>query len=115
PMDSLRTYLPWVRRAGGDSPHIHPWYFYVQRLCFFKEARGPIWTEGLIVALAIIGAWCGLSRTHLGAADASFARFITFYTALLTTAYSLIAYKTPWCLLGFLQPLILLAGIGAAA
>jgi uncharacterized protein (TIGR03663 family) len=23
--DSLRTYLPWLKRAGGHSPHIHPW------------------------------------------------------------------------------------------
>jgi len=28
--------------------------------------------------------------------------------------YTVIAYKTPWCLLGFYHPLILLAGVGVA-
>jgi hypothetical protein len=34
---------------------------------------------------------------------------------LLTAAYSLIAYKTPWCILSFLHGWILLAGIGTAS
>ena len=33
----------------------------------------------------------------------------------LTAAYSLISYKTPWCLLSFWHGMILLAGVGAAA
>ena len=33
----------------------------------------------------------------------------------LTLAYSAISYKTPWCMLGFLHGMILLAGIGAVA
>ena len=45
----------------------------------------------------------------------SFARFMAFYTLLLTGAYSLIPYKTPWCVLSFLQGMIVLAGIGAVA
>src|SRR6185369_1712918 len=30
PIDALRSYAPWLNRAGGDSPHIHPWHFYFQ-------------------------------------------------------------------------------------
>ncbi|MCZ7641056.1 MAG: hypothetical protein M5U12_36380 [Verrucomicrobia bacterium] len=33
----------------------------------------------------------------------------------LLAGYSVISYKTPWCVLGFLHGLILLAGVGAAA
>ena len=40
-------------------------------------------------------------------------RFLGFYTLLMATAYSVIPYKTPWCLLGFLHGMVLLAGIGA--
>ena len=40
-------------------------------------------------------------------------RFLAFYTVTLTAAYSLISYKTPWCMLGFLHGMILLAGVGA--
>ena len=40
-------------------------------------------------------------------------RFLGFYTLLMLVAYSAIPYKTPWCLLGFLHGMILLAGAGA--
>src|SRR5207248_5991556 len=30
-LDSFRSYLPWVHRAGGHSPHIHPFGFYLER------------------------------------------------------------------------------------
>ena len=40
-------------------------------------------------------------------------RFLGIYTLLMASVYSAIPYKTPWCLLGFLHGLILLAGIGA--
>src|SRR5688572_2404957 len=25
-IDSVLTYFPWLKRASGHSPHIHPWY-----------------------------------------------------------------------------------------
>jgi hypothetical protein len=38
-----------------------------------------------------------------------------FYTLLLTLAYSVISYKTPWCILSFLHGWIILGGIGIAS
>lgn len=115
PLDSLRTYLPWLHRAGGDSPHIHGWSFYFQRLLWFEPGKGPIWTEALIFLLAVIGAIAGFRRKGLGDANASFVRFLAFYTLALCACYTALAYKTPWCLLGFWQTTILLAGVGAVA
>jgi uncharacterized protein (TIGR03663 family) len=115
PLDSIKSYLPWLNRAGGQSPHIHPWYFYLQRLGWFQAPRGPVWSEGLIVVLGLLGMGAALTGRGLPQAQLPLARFLTFYTLGLAAAYSLIAYKTPWCLLGFLQPLILLAGLGAVA
>ena len=108
--DSIRTYLPWLKRAGGHSPHIHPWNFYLERLAWFHPAKGPAWSEGVILVLALVGA--GVS---LGGTKSPLHRFLAFYTIILTVAYSVISYKTPWCLLSFLFGMILLAGIGAAA
>src|SRR5205814_9560303 len=62
-LDSIRTYLPWLRRAGGHSPHIHPWNFYLQRLAWFHPATGPVWSEGLILILAVVGAVASLVRS----------------------------------------------------
>ena len=108
-LDSFRTYLPWLKRAGGQSPHIHPWYFYLHRLAWFHPAKSPVWTEGLILVLAIIGATVSLvgRKSHLH-------RFLALYTLILTVAYCTISYKTPWCLLNFYYGMILLAGVGAA-
>ena len=114
PLDSIRSYLPWLQRAEGASPHIHPWNFYLHRLLFFHVAKGPAWSEALILALAIVGTCAGFARKGLGDASAGFVRFLALYTFALTAAYTLIAYKTTWCLLSFWHGMILLAGVGAA-
>lgn len=113
-LDSVRTYTPWLHRAEGASPHIHPWDFYLRRLLFFHAGSGPVWTEGLIFVLALVAAWAGFARRHLGKASASFVRFVALYSFLLGAFYSLLAYKTPWCALGFWHGAVLLAGVGAA-
>ncbi len=108
PWDALRSYAPWFRRAGGAAAHAHPWTFYFQRLLFFHVRGGPFWSEGWIVALAaagFVGALRGRRRLL---------RLIAFYTFWLTLIYTLLPYKTPWCLLGFYHGMILLAGAGAA-
>ncbi len=115
PMDSLKTFLPWLDRAGGDSPHIYPWDFYLRRLIYFHYPNGPIWTEALIVALAAIGFICALTRRWLGETNVTLVRVLAFYTAGLTLIYTLISYKTPWCLLNFFHGMILLAGVGTVA
>lgn len=115
PLDSIRTYFPWLNRAGGQTAHVHPWHYYLGLLTFSHRVNGPIWTEGLILVLALTGTWASLTGKHLKETHASLARFLVFYTLALTCLYSMIAYKTPWCLLGFLHGMILLAGIGWVA
>ena len=109
-LDSIRTYLPWLRRAGGHSPHIHPWNFYLQRLAWFHPATGPVWSEGLILILAVVGALASFAVKK-----SPLCCFLALYTIILTALYSAISYKTPWCLLSFFHGMILLAGVGAAA
>ncbi len=113
--DAIKTYLPWSKRAAGESPLNQPWYFYLERLTFFHSGRGPIWSEGLILGLAVAGSFAAFTRKGLADANAGFIRFIAFYTLLLTIIYSSIAYKTPWCLTSFWSGMILLAGVGVVA
>ena len=151
PVDYLRSYTPWLTRAGGTDLHRHAWWYYLKILIWTHPAFRPVWSEGLIVGLALVGMIAALrpqSREkgkgkrekdipehvstpivkHSDSAPStpafslfpfpfslSFARFMTFYTLLLTGAYSLIPYKTPWCVLSFLEGMIVLAGIGAVA
>jgi uncharacterized protein (TIGR03663 family) len=115
PSDSLATYLPWLNRAGGASPHIHPWNFYFERLLWFHPAKSPVWTELTLFLLAIIGAIAGFVGNRERVTHPGLTRFLTFYTVALTGLYTLISYKTPWCALNFWLGVILLAGIGATA
>jgi uncharacterized protein (TIGR03663 family) len=107
PLDALRTYVTWWRRAGGATEHVHPWNFYFERLLFFHVPGGPFWSEGFIVALALVGFFGALRGRIL------LPRLIAFYTFWLTLIYTVLPYKTPWCLLGFYHGMILLAGAGA--
>ena len=112
PIDGVLTYLPWLSRAGGESPHIYPWSFYLHRLVWWRVGQGPVWSEGFIVLLAAIGFVRAVVGTNASASG--LVRWLAWYTLVLTALYCVIPYKTPWCLLQFLVGMILLAGYGAS-
>ncbi|UCG57457.1 MAG: TIGR03663 family protein [Phycisphaerales bacterium] len=114
-VDSARTYLTYVDRAGSNDVHIHPWYYYLKMLVCFKSGDGPFWSEGLIVLLAAVGFVVALRAKGSAGTSCALVRFVAFYTLMMTVIYSAIPYKTPWCVLGFLHGMILLAGVGAVA
>lgn len=118
PLDGVLTYLPWLGRAGGASPHIHPFHYYLHILAYWQIGEGPVWSEAFVLALAVFGLVAAFLPRETGllrGANAAFVRWVGFYTIVLTAAYTCIPYKTPWCLLGFLHGMILLAGVGAVA
>lgn len=115
PLDSVLSFGHYARRTVGNAAHAHPWHWYLQLLSWSQEARGAVWSEGFILLLALVGA--GVALAGKGGADANrhFLRFMVFYAVLMTAVYSVIPYKTAWCLVQFLVGLIVLAGVGAAA
>jgi len=112
-LDSFRTYTTYLNRAGQNQLHIHPWYFYLKILLYYKYGLGPVWSEALIVILAAVGFIIAIRGKGLSGVNFHLLRFIAFYTLLMTVVYSIVPYKTPWCLLGFLHGMILLAAVGA--
>lgn len=112
-LDSIRTYATYFDRAGNNQIHEHPWYYYLKMLTYSRYGDGPVWTEGIIVLLAIVGAVAVLTRKGLPAVNIDLLRFLVAYTFAMVLLYSVIRYKTPWCMLGFLHGMILLAGLGA--
>ena len=121
-LDSLLTYIQYVQRAGtGDSStsglglHRHPWYYYLRMLAFARYGPGPWWSEALIMLLALVGMGAVLKRKPAMEGNVRLLRLLAFYTILMTVAYSIAPYKTPWCMLGFLHGMILMAGVGAVA
>lgn len=136
PADSIRTYLTYFDRAGNHGLHNQPWYFYLHRLLYIRWSPGPAWSEAAIVVAALIGGVVafrairrktaaapgestapteGTAAPQHDAPDTGLLLFLALYTLLLTAAYTVISYKTTWCMLGFLHGMILLAGVGIAA
>jgi len=113
-IDSVRTYATYFGRAGGENLHRHRWYYYLKMLLWFRYGGGPVWTEGVIVLLAVVGLVAAIRGRVPAGGDIALVRFVGLYTVVLTAVYSAIPYKTPWCLLGFLHGMILLAGVGVS-
>ena len=116
PVDSVRTYVTYLGRAaaaGEASRHLHPSYYYIKLLVWSPGSGAMVWTEGLVVLLAVAGLVGCLRGGANCRARTSLVRFLGTYTVVTALVYSLIPYKTPWCMLGFLHGMILLAGVGA--
>ncbi len=109
--ESFTTYGNYLHRSGGAG-HAKPVYYYAGILSFTKD--GPfVWTEGMILALAIVGmvhAFAG--RFQRSEERKAFLVFLSIYTLSAFAAYSVIPYKTPWTILSVEHGLILLAGVG---
>lgn len=114
-IDSAATYATYFNRAHANTRHIHPWYYYLKLLLYSKASYGPLWTEGFIVVMAAVGFVLALIKKTFTNENKSLLRFIAFYTLIMTLLYSLIPYKTPWCLLGFLSGMIILAAYAVSA
>jgi uncharacterized protein (TIGR03663 family) len=131
-LDAVRAYTTYFQRAGGDGLHAHPFSYYLALLADSRwgtgATSGPWWSEGLILTLAVVGmiealrprkvALRVIPSEHGELQDTvipALLRFLAFYTLALTLVYAIIYYKTPWCALGFLHGMILLAGVGVAA
>ena len=116
PWDSIATYGDYLTRAGGEGSagdHSYRWCHYLRIVGWWRVGDGIVWTEAFVLALAAVGLVAGLIGRGCGKASIPFVRFLCVYTVAMTAVYSAITYKTPWCLLGFLHGMILLAGVGA--
>jgi uncharacterized protein (TIGR03663 family) len=110
--ESITTYGNYLQRAEG-SGHEKPWHYYLSLIFWRKD--GLIWTEALIGGLGFVGMLHAFLGNHKNEKKQRFLIFLSLYTFGLFTAYSILAYKTPWSILTAQHALTLLAGVGAAA
>ena len=127
-LESVRAFRGYAARGMEAGLHAHPWSFYLGILAFQAEG-GLIWSEGLVLLLALAGAvFAALGRQLLdgpggqaaparegGTAESFWARYVLLYALFTTVIFCVLRYKTPWNLLPFYAGVLLLAGTGAAA
>jgi uncharacterized protein (TIGR03663 family) len=114
-VDSIRSFGSYFVKASRPGTHAHPWLYYLKMLSFSKYGRGPFWSEGLILGLAVFGSVATFHKRLSTGRSTSFLKFIFFYTFICLLVFSSIAYKTPWNLLPFYIGIILLAGAGMSS
>ncbi len=112
--DSIRSFGLYFVKAGQPEWHAHPWYYYLKMLFISKYGNGPVWSEALILILAVLGCVAAFKKKEREESKFSFSKFIAIYTLVTFFVYSFIPYKTPWNLLPFYIGVLLLAGGGAA-
>jgi uncharacterized protein (TIGR03663 family) len=118
-LDSVLTFNTYAGRAEGQGStalHDKPWYAYFEMLAYTYREAGPRWTEAPALLLGGVGVVVALLAARWAEVPRAFMlRTLTLYTLFVTVVYCLIPYKTPWNLLPFWQPLLVLAGVAAAA
>jgi uncharacterized protein (TIGR03663 family) len=113
-LEPFRAAGTYVDRGIDPSNHAHPWYYYL-RLLAYTASGGLRWSEGLVLALAAVGALSAWRRSDgLPPEDPFWARYLTCHVAIACAVFSAIPYKTPWNLLPFYVGVFVLAGIGFA-
>ena len=117
-LDSVLTYTHYLERTGGEGStamHEQPFHYYLSMLAWTQRPLGPVWSEGLVLVLGVLGAFAIIRGRFAPSTRARhFQRFLLGFAVLLTLMYSVISYKTPWNVLSFYLGIMLLAGIGAA-
>lgn len=108
-LDSVRAFGTYLDRGAGSGSHAQPFDYYL-RLLSFSSSGGLVWTEGLVLALAVVGL-AAACRTASG----FWPRYVGIYSVITAVAFSAIRYKTPWNVLPFYTAFVLMAGVGAAA
>jgi len=116
-LESFRAFGIYAARGIEAGPHAHPWYYYFS-LLMYSSSGGLVWTEGLVLGLALVGMiLAGLKVRPAGTAETRsrfWPRYIALYSLLTALVFSLIPYKTPWNVLPFHAGFVVLAGFGAA-
>ncbi len=113
--DSIRAYSVYFNRAGESATHGEPWYYYLAMIFGARGWNKPFWSEAIIVVFAVAGLWIALRKKGtMTESGRDLLLFLGIYGVILLIIYSAMPYKTPWLVLGMLQPLIVVAGNGVA-
>jgi predicted membrane-bound mannosyltransferase len=108
--DSLMSYANYFQRSDG-SGHEKPWHYYLSLIFWRKDTL--IWSEAMIGGLGLIGMIYAFVGEFKSKAQQAFLVFLSIYTLTLFFSYSILSYKTPWCILSAQYSLTLMAGAGA--
>src|SRR5207302_11177204 len=83
-----QAYLPWLKTGSEGHGHEKPWYYWLRLIARYEW---PV-LGGLVVCLFSIR----FKNVAL--------RYLAIYGVGTVIAYSIVKYKTPWCIISFIWP-----------
>jgi len=96
-LDSFRAYVSWGKQ-GVNSGHIKPPLYFLNTLLIKYEFPLLVWAF-----LGLLAAFLKNDKNGL---------FLSYWALGIIAVYSIIPYKTPWCVINLIAPLALVAGYG---
>lgn len=83
-----QAYLPWFKTGSEGHGHEKSWYYWVALICHYEL---PV-LAGLLICLFALQ----FKTVTL--------RYLAIYGVGTLMAYSIVKYKTPWCVISFIWP-----------
>ncbi|MBK7106972.1 MAG: TIGR03663 family protein [Ignavibacteriae bacterium] len=108
-LDSLKTFTNYFGKAGNNTEHIQPWYYYFSFLLFTKNDL-VIFTEIPLFIFYLIGIYFLFSKKYF--LQNYFFRFIFWFSLIQAIVYIIIPYKTPWLALNFWIGFLFISSFG---
>ena len=110
--DSVATYAVYFGRAGHEGAnHHHHGFYYLDLLTWIEFLEWPGWNEDYTVVGACLGMWWVFRQEIRSDTQRGTAQGVAIFTGVTLCVYSLIPYKTPWCMLTFLYGMLVLAAL----
>jgi len=103
-----QAYAPWFSTGEQGHGHEKPWYYWLELMApSLKLGRADVLGYELpVLAGVVLCLFCQRFKTlNL--------RYLAIYGAGTLVAYSIVPYKTPWCIISFIWPFLFIFG-GAA-
>ena len=91
----FQAYVPWFKTGSEGHGHDKVWYYWLDLIGRYE----PAVLAGLLV--------CGLVQQM----RSSILRYLAIYAVGTVGAYSIINYKTPWCIISIVWPFLILFGV----
>ena len=102
------TYAAWVKTGTHGNGHEKEWHYWLQLIAKFEWPAAIGFLFGVGWSL---WEFCAGLRNRGSVIPDLPTRFLAIYGVGALTAYSLVPYKTPWCIITIAWPFFLLFGI----
>src|SRR2546425_2154059 len=89
-----QAYLPWFRTGSEGHGHEKPWYYWLALISHYEL---PV-LAGLLLCIFALR----FKSMNL--------RYLAIYGVGTLIAYSIVKYKTPWCIISFIWPFLFIFG-----